>query len=633
MNTCPTCQTRHPDAVRICPHDGTVLTPDAAPDPRVGTTLDGKYRLDTFLGRGGMGSIYRGTHLMLDKPVAVKLINPDLVTSTGVVRRFQREARAASNLSHPNIAAAYDLGQTPDGTLYIAMELVSGESLKDAIRLGGPMAPARIVHILRQVASALAAAHAGGIIHRDLKPQNIMLAREPDGSETAKLLDFGIAKTFNDAATHLTTTGLVLGTPQYMSPEQAAGRAIDGRSDLYSLGIILFEMLVGEVPFNDPSTPAVLVKHLTEAAPLPSRRRPDLTISPALELIVLQCLEKDPAARFQSANEFAAALDAAVGTLGAGRAAVAGSSDRTVAVAPRADTPTSRTAPIARPQAAVPSPHASPAPPAQAAQAPVPRQSRSLVPVLAVIGVVVLLLAAGAFIALGWLARSSDRAGSGESSIATVVPSSAQRSQPAPTAESVPPPRPPAPTERPAATPPVAPPAGTPPNLSAKPNAPASTSAAAAPNTATAPLPGPPPSASPAAATTGAPAQAANPTVVFRCTGEMPVCASLRSAMGPALKAQAIVSTNDPAAADILFDAQVEFIDERPQQMFGTVIVTRTYSIELSAQTTTRSATVPMPQASTVSYDARVGQEKLDGQMRVIAASAAGKIRAYWQGR
>ena len=232
MNSCPKCGAEFPHAIRICPNDGTVLEEQVKTDARLGTTLDGKYKLESALGQGGMGTIYRATHLMLDKPVALKLINAELVSSPDIIRRFQREARAASNLNHPNIAAAYDLGQTSDGTLYIAMELVNGPSLKDVIRSTGPLHSARIGRILRQVASALAVAHRHNIIHRDLKPHNIMLATTAAGGEVAKLLDFGIAKTFDDAQTQLTATGFVLGTPQYMSPEQAAGRPIDGRSDL-----------------------------------------------------------------------------------------------------------------------------------------------------------------------------------------------------------------------------------------------------------------------------------------------------------------------------------------------------------------------------------------------------------------
>ena len=202
MATCPKCGTRYASNVKICTHDGTVLNDEPAADAHVGKLLDGKYRLDAYLSQGGMGAVYKATHVMLDKTVVVKLIKPELVTSAEVVRRFQREARAASNLNHPNIVQVFDLGQTDDGTLYIAMEFIDGPSLKDVIRKTGPMAVPRITSILRQVASALAEAHSHSIIHRDLKPHNVMLAKGPAGQEVAKLLDFGIAKTVS--YTHLT---------------------------------------------------------------------------------------------------------------------------------------------------------------------------------------------------------------------------------------------------------------------------------------------------------------------------------------------------------------------------------------------------------------------------------------------
>ena len=629
MNTCPQCQTQHPDHVRICPNDGTVLT-SAATDPHIGVTLDGKYRLESAIGRGGMGSIYRATHLMLNKPVAVKLINAELAPTPEVVRRFQREARAASHLNHPNIAATFDLGQTSNGTLYLAMELLSGQSLKDAIRAGGPMAPARIIRILKQVASALAAAHASGIVHRDLKPQNIMLTPTADGAETAKLLDFGIAKTFEDGATQLTTTGLVLGTPQYMSPEQAAGRPLDGRSDLYSLGIILFEMLVGDVPFNDPSTPAVLVKHLTEPAPPPSKRRPDLAIPAALESVALRCLAKEPEARFQSASEFASALELAGGAIGATSAAA------TVIVTPARETPTERTAPIVTPQvsrhdvaaaaphvtsvAAPPPAHVTPPPPVSvsppASASTSPPASRSVLPGLAAIAALLVIALIGAYaFAAGWF---------GATTASDAPPGST------PPAASVSPPAPPStPTPRPASE-----------EASKRtPDSPAQIASGPAPT------PGPPAASSarsggarstsaavPAGQTAPAaePMKPANPTVAFGCVGEGPVCASLRSAMGPALQAQSIVSVNDPAKADIILQAEAEFTGERREDMFGTTLVTRTYSITLTGLTQVKGQTVPMPAPSTVSYDARVGQEKLNGEMRVVAAAAAEKIRTFW---
>ena len=312
MSTCSKCGARYPNNVRFCTADGTVLEEDAPAETElVGKVLAGKYRLDAYLSKGGMGSVFRATHLMLEKPVALKVIKPELVGSSEFVRRFQREARAATSLNHPNIVGVYDLGQTDDGTLYIAMEFVDGASLKDVIRKSGPMDSIRIVRIMRQILGALALAHRHHIVHRDLKPQNIMLTHDRDGNEIAKLVDFGIAKTFDDR-TQLTATGFAIGTPQYMAPEQAAGTEVDGRSDLYSLGIILYEMLVAEVPFNDPSTPAILVKHLTEVPVRPSQRRTDVAVHRGLEDVAVRCLEKDPGKRFQTAEDVTQALAAAV---------------------------------------------------------------------------------------------------------------------------------------------------------------------------------------------------------------------------------------------------------------------------------------------------------------------------------
>ena len=274
MAVCPTCKTSYNATVRICPADGTPLPLDAAPDPNLGSLLEGKYRIDAFISAGGMGSVYRGTHVMLDKPVAIKLIRKELVTAPDIGTRFQREARAASNLGHPNIAAVSDFGQTADGTLYLVMEFIKGSSLRDVIQQGGPMAPDRIISVLQPIAAALARAHRQHIIHRDLKPHNIMLDVDADGVVTPKLLDFGIAKTFDDSASQLTMTGFALGTPQYMSPEQATGKQVDGRSDLYSLGVVLYEMLIGEVPFSDTSLAGILLKQMTETPLAPSVRRP-----------------------------------------------------------------------------------------------------------------------------------------------------------------------------------------------------------------------------------------------------------------------------------------------------------------------------------------------------------------------
>jgi len=372
MATCPKCGTRYASNVKICTHDGTVLNDEPAADPHIGKLLDGKYRLDSYLSQGGMGAVYKATHVMLDKTLVVKLIKPELVTSAEIVRRFQREARAASNLNHPNIVQVFDLGQTDDGTLYIAMEFIDGPSLKDVIRKTGSMPVARIKLILGQVASALSNAHAHNIIHRDLKPHNVMLARASDGREVAKLLDFGIAKTFEDGGTQLTQTGFAIGTPQYMAPEQAAGKEVTPQSDLYSLGVMLYEMLVGEVPFDAPTTAAILIKQLTESPQPPSRRRPELGISEVLEAITMRCLDKEPVNRFATAEAFAEALKNADSDATQRRASEA--STRGMPVPSRAATTLG--GPVAAPQATaathVAPPPADVMPPAPAPTRPAP---------------------------------------------------------------------------------------------------------------------------------------------------------------------------------------------------------------------------------------------------------------------
>jgi predicted Ser/Thr protein kinase len=408
---CPQCGKAFPVTVKLCPDDGAVLEHEPPAATQVGKVLDGKYRLDAFLSQGGMGAVYRATHVMLNKTVAVKLINPELVTSPDVVRRFQREARAATALNHPNIVSVYDLGQTTEGTLYIAMEFVDGPSLKSVIESGGPLQVMRTLTLARQLASALSAAHRQGIIHRDLKPHNVMLARSQDGQEIAKLVDFGIAKTF-DEGTQLTIAGFSPGTPQYMAPEQAGGRAVDARSDLYSFGVILYEMLAGFGPFKATSAASVLIKHIIEEPVPPSVKNPRVAIPAQVEAIVLRCMAKDPAERFQTADELGRALEESAVALagsapaqaalpmGTPSAVVGGSSATTLTaavVSPPKPAPPVRAQQAAppqahadtRPTAAAPAPDGGAAPAALAA----PSRKSSASPVFVIF---VVLMAAGA---------------------------------------------------------------------------------------------------------------------------------------------------------------------------------------------------------------------------------------------
>ena len=310
--TCPTCSAVSPAGERFCPHDGTVLADeDKGPNRLVGTTIAGKYRVEGFLKDGGMGTVYRANHLMLGRMVALKVVRPQLTPDVATLRRFQREARAAAALKHPNIVDVYDLGESEDGTLYIAMELVDGIDLKAIIGDSGPLPSERVVRLVTQLGRALAMAHGNGVVHRDIKPQNIMIGTDAEGNDRVTLLDFGIAEARRvDGGTELTAAGTVLGTPQYMSPEQARGsQEIDGRSDIYSLGVVMYEMLAGVVPFDDKSAVQLLVKHVQQPPPPISARNPDVLVPGGLERIVLRCLAKDPGERFQSGTELVAALD------------------------------------------------------------------------------------------------------------------------------------------------------------------------------------------------------------------------------------------------------------------------------------------------------------------------------------
>ena len=299
MKKCPKCGVEYPDATTLCPADGIALEKD--PDSLVGVTLAGKYRIDARLNEGGMGTVYRGTHVLMDKTVAIKVLRPSLAADEKIVARFSREARAASRISHPNALSVTDFGEDESGHVFLVMEYLSGKTLKQVIRDEGPLPLARVVDITRQIGDALNAAHEQGVVHRDLKSDNIMLVDTMAGDH-AKVLDFGIAK-INEADggvdTGLTAPNLVIGTPQYMSPEQCTQDVeIDSRSDIYSLGVILFEMLVGHVPFSGDSPTMVMMKHLQEPVPSVLEERSDVPASVAR--VVARAMAKVRDNRYQT---------------------------------------------------------------------------------------------------------------------------------------------------------------------------------------------------------------------------------------------------------------------------------------------------------------------------------------------
>ncbi len=300
---CPACNRSYGIEELFCPTDGTRLIKLVAkPDSLVGRIFDSRYEVRGVLGDGGMGTVYRGWQFSVEREVAIKVIHPKLATIRAVAKRFLREARLSSRLQHPTIVSVFDFGQAEDGVLYIVMELLRGRPLVAELVHGQPLALARTVRIGAQICEALDAAHREGIVHRDLKPPNVMLLE----GDRVKVLDFGLAKSFTAEDTGITGTDALLGTPQYMPPEQILGKEVDHRADLYALGCLLYQMASGRPPFDrNLATNALLSAHLHEPVP-----PPPVDVSPALASLIMRCLAKDPLQRPASAALVRQALEA-----------------------------------------------------------------------------------------------------------------------------------------------------------------------------------------------------------------------------------------------------------------------------------------------------------------------------------
>jgi serine/threonine-protein kinase len=284
-------------------------------DSYLNTVIADRYKILSKLGEGGMGVVYLAEHIFIEKRVALKVLSEDFARKPELVARFMQEAKAASKIGHENIVDITDFGETASKSVFFAMEFLDGMDLAGHIRQGGAMPLGRLRHIMSQICRALAAAHSKGIIHRDMKPENVYLVSREGKPDFVKVLDFGIAKmsALDEGGSRLTRTGMIFGTPEYMSPEQARGDRPDHRVDIYAVGCILYEMLTGDVPFHAETFMGVLTKHMFEPPLPPSQRNPAANIPADVEAVCLKALAKDRDQRFQTMKEMALALEACAG--------------------------------------------------------------------------------------------------------------------------------------------------------------------------------------------------------------------------------------------------------------------------------------------------------------------------------
>ncbi len=413
MKTCTICGAEWEDETKFCPNDGSTLRSVEGSD-LIGSIIGGNYHIEKKLGEGGMGAVYLGEHVKMGRKSAIKVMTQAMANDPEAIARFNREATNAARINHPNVCAIYDFGETPDGTIFLAMEFIEGDTLGDVLTTaGGPLPLDRAANILDQTADALQAAHDLGIVHRDLKPDNIMIAKSR-GNDLVKVVDFGIAKAMGgEEGQKVTKTGLVIGTPEYMSPEQLSGDVLDGRSDVYSLALVFFRVITGTLPFPAESAQETMIKRLTDDPLTLEQALPGGSFPPALQTVMDHALQRMPGDRFKHATELSAGVRSAMAgapTSGADRPAV--DTESATQILEPAGVTAQLKATAVTPAQAKPTPGTEVTEP-MPAPAPSPRRPQKKVPVVPIAAAVLVIAAAGttAAVVMGGGENGSSNAG------------------------------------------------------------------------------------------------------------------------------------------------------------------------------------------------------------------------------
>jgi serine/threonine-protein kinase len=309
---CIECHRQFTGIVAACPHDGTLLV-SVVQDPLIGTVLSGSYEILSVLGQGGMGVVYKARHNLMERIVAIKMLQAQLITDSMSVKRFQHESKAAGAIKHPNVISIFDFGISPTGQPYIVMDYLEGTPLSDEIKKEGQIGVERTIKIMAQACDALEHAHKQGVIHRDLKPSNIVLINFDGDKDFVKVVDFGVAKLLTGTESQkLTQVGEVCGSPVYMSPEQCKGMDLDNRSDIYSMGIVVYEALTGRLPILGKTMVETMFEHVSSPPKPIAEARPDLYIPERLEAVIMKALSKDPKDRHESMDHLRNELEMAI---------------------------------------------------------------------------------------------------------------------------------------------------------------------------------------------------------------------------------------------------------------------------------------------------------------------------------